>query len=98
MSIARAAGWEGGARSGDRVHPCARPLALLDIDWKRTTAYAWERHLRTAREERPWLAGVPDLLAEDQLPGALARAEELAPSCEAVLLIPKVEIDLPCSI
>lgn len=92
MAIARAAGWEGGVRSGTQIYPAARPLALLDIDWKRPH---WERHLKVAAAERPALAAVPDLECESQLPRLLEQAEELAPFCESLLIIPKTEADLP---
>lgn len=64
-------------------------MMLLDIDYK---APDWVRHLAVAQREHPWLAAVPDVMSEAQLPEALGQAEEMAPHCERVLMIPKAPV------
>jgi hypothetical protein len=88
MQIARDAGWEPGSRSSYTLYPCCRPLTLLDIDWKKPD---WKRHLAVARQERPWLVAVPDVERLEQVPAVLAHAEEIAPHCDRILVIPKAE-------
>jgi len=87
MQTAVDLGWHTGARSDDRVYDIHRPLYLLDCHW---TQYDWTRHVRVTRTERPMLAAVPDVLSLDELPRALAQAEELGSYCDRLLIIPKV--------
>ena len=91
MAIARAQGWWSGTRSDDTVSDIHRPLYLLDIPWD---SYDWPRHLAVARAEHPALAAVPDILTLAQYPTMLEQAEELAPYCAALLIIPKVDAGL----
>lgn len=86
-AVAKACGWETGSRSDKAIYEEARPLALLDIEWR---GYDWMNHLAVARTERPWLAAVPDVETTAQLSIALEQAEELAPYCDRLLVIPKV--------
>lgn len=68
------------------MYPCARPLALLDCDWKKPN---WSRHLAIAKTEHPWLCAVPDIESASQLPDALVKSQEIAAHCERILIIPK---------
>ena len=89
MKIATDLGWWTGSRSDETIGDIHRPLYLLDIHW---IAPDWPAHLAVARAERPALAAVPDILCPDQLPAALAMAEEIAPHAGAVLVIPKCDV------
>lgn len=89
MTVATSVGYLPGVRSGTVIYPVARPLALLDIHWKK---YDWRKHLQIAAQERPYMAAVPDIEAPDQLEPALWMAEELAPYCQRLLVIPKCRV------
>lgn len=85
--LAVEAGWWYGFRSdGNDYAAELGPVALLDSHWIDPD---WTRHLRTAARVRPWLATVPDTMAVEELPRTLAQAEEIAPHCERVLVVPK---------
>jgi len=89
MEIATSLGWHTGSRSDDTISDQHRPLHLLDIHW---SDYDWPAHVAVARAERPALAAVPDIETPGQLPEAMAMAEEIAPYCGSVLLIPKCDV------
>lgn len=89
MAIAVRAGWLTGIRSDDTASDAHRPLHLLDIHWK---SYNWTRHVAMCKAEHPALAAVPDLEDPADLPATLAMAEELAPHCDSVVVIPKCDV------
>lgn len=86
MQVALEEGWAPGTRSDYYVYPHYRPLALLDVHWE---GYDWPAHLRVAQAEHPWMAAVPDTMSADDLSRTLAMAEEIAPCCAHVMVIPK---------
>lgn len=92
--LAVGAGWWYGFRSdGNHYAAGLGPVALLDCDW---TAPDWPRHLDAAAEHRPWLAVVPDVMAEADADRAVRQAEALAPHCGlGPLLVPKAEGVVP---
>jgi hypothetical protein len=85
-SVARECGWDVGSRSDKVIYDEARPLALLDIHW---TRYDWRSHLAVASAEHPWMAAVPDLESHAHLRQCMEQAEDLAPHCTRLMLIPK---------
>jgi len=89
MELATSLGWYAGVRSGTVIYDAARPLYLLDIDYK---APDWTAHLAIARAEHPALAAIPDVMAVPDLPATLAMAEEMASHTDALLIIPKCRI------
>jgi hypothetical protein len=97
MSVAVDLGWHTGSRSDETISAIHRPLYLLDTHW---TDYDWPAHLAVAQAEHPALAVVPDIMTVAGLPLALAQAEEMAPHCDALCLVPKCRVidQLPRSI
>lgn len=85
--LARAAGWELGARLPAKGVP-PPPLAFADQDWKKPDRATYMAKLA---EAKPDLATVLDWEREEQLPEVLSWAEEAAPYVgTAILIIPKV--------
>jgi hypothetical protein len=82
------AGWWYGFRSDDSHSSTLGPVALLDSHWE-AGRVDWPRHLDTAAQVRPWLAIVPDTLTLADLDRTIFQAEQLAPFCASVLVVPK---------
>lgn len=85
--IAIAAGFEYGAQlPDDKVY--REPLYFADQNWKRADRVGYVAAVRTYR---PHVASVLDWEHEDQLPEVLSWAEDVAPWCAVVMIIPKVQ-------
>lgn len=100
MQIARACGWEAGARLPGTLYEAHVPLVFADQDWN-----AYQRALRRSPESalrrraaymqavacsRPEMASVLDWEYPEQLPEVLDWSHEIAPHVERIMLIPKV--------
>lgn len=89
--LAVSAGWWYGFRSDDS-HAAAElgPAALLDSHWE-AGKVDWPKHLRVADRVRPWLATIPDTMTLAEVPRTLRQAEQIAPYCDKLLIVPKLE-------
>lgn len=100
MTIARACGWDAGARLPGTLYACHAPLAFADQDWtayqralKRSPEAAIAKraaYMRAVAAARPQMASVLDWEYADQLSEVLDWAAEIAPHVSRVMLIPKV--------
>lgn len=93
--LARSIGWELGSRSDATIYH--RPLALVDVHWKK---YTWDDHVACLSRERPWIGALPDLESPTQIGLAITRGIEIASYCASLMIIPKCEsvYDLPRAI
>lgn len=82
-AIAADAGWMSGARSdrGLKQHVC-----FLDLDWKKPDV---KNHQQKVEQNKPLLATVLDVETPEQIPLAFEMAENLAPYCGRVVVVPK---------
>lgn len=64
-------------------------LWFADQDWKKPEKH--HRYLRMVKEWRPHLATVVDIECEDDMPRALAMADEIGPYVGHILWIPKMK-------
>lgn len=89
VRLAIEAGWWYGFRS-DNNHYAERfgPVALLDSHWQ-AAKVDWPRHVAVAARLRPLLATVPDTMSTAEVDRTLRQAEQLAPHCATLLVVPK---------
>ncbi|SRR5260221_9124749 len=89
MKIALDSGYLLGVRS-DR-NDYGFPISFVDIDYKQPDFTA---HLEIVKKHRPKYATVPDLseaeVSEADITRTVKQAEQLAPYCEIVLIVPKL--------
>jgi hypothetical protein len=81
--IAREAGFAYGVCSGHKAH---RPVAFLDLDYRRPL---FARHLEAARRHHPRIAVAGDAEDTTALATVIAQAEALRPYAEEVVIVPK---------
>lgn len=90
--IALEESWNLGIRSCGKYRPSSVPIKFVDNKW---TDYDHSRHLDLVRHLRPCLATARDIEQIKDLPKILQEAGEIARYCDKVVLIPKVEFEIP---
>ena len=76
-----------GAQLPGTIYPDVAPLYFADQDWTRADR---ARYVTALAQHRPHMATVLDWGRDEQLPEVLVWAEEIAPSVERIIIIPKV--------
>ena len=89
VEIAREAGWKLGMRSDTNIPQ--GEVMFVDIDYKKPN---WPRHVEIVSRLKPRYATVTDLsvkeVSREDVSRALRQAEQLAPYCEVVFVVPKL--------
>lgn len=70
-------------------------IFFADQEWKEPNR---DRYTKLVKQEKPYMASVIDVDDDNKIDEAKIWAEEIAPSVNKIIMIPKIDFDIPLSI